>query len=153
MTMANQNSHATDIALELLHHELRPVYGISAELRRVRQKAGKLRDMALVASDDNLAQAVMMRLLTPRGELRALGHPEYGSRLHETVGMPNTETKRNLIKLYILDALAQEDRIEKKVFVQVERADPAKDQVRVHLRVIPKNQSKPLDLSPFTLEL
>jgi phage baseplate assembly protein W len=109
--------------------------------------------MALVSGDDNLAQAVMLRLLTPRGELAALGHPQYGSRLHELIGMPNTETKRNLIKLHILDALGQEPRIERKAFVRVELALPAKDRVRVYLRVIPKNQPQPLDLSPFTLEL
>jgi phage baseplate assembly protein W len=151
--MANADRVATDIKLELLHHELRPVYGVSVDLRHISQKTGKFRDMALVSGDDSLAQAVMLRLLTPRGELAALGHPQYGSRLHELIGMPNTETKRNLIKLHILDALGQEPRIERKAFVRVEPALPAKDRVRVYLRVIPKNQPQPLDLSPFTLEL
>ena len=53
-----------------------------------------------------------MRLLTPRGELAELGHPEYGSRLHELIGSPNSETRRSLAKLFVLESLAQEPRID-----------------------------------------
>ena len=60
-----------------------------------------------------------MRLLTPRGELAELGHPEYGSRLNELLGTPNSETRRGLAKLFVLEALAQEPRIEKVLDVTV----------------------------------
>ena len=60
-----------------------------------------------------------MRLLTPRGELAELGHPEYGSRLHELIGTPNTETRRGLAKLFVLEASRQEPRIEKVIEVTV----------------------------------
>ena len=46
-------------------------------------------DLRTVDGRDNLAQAVINRLLTRQGELAALGHPRYGSRLHELIGEPN----------------------------------------------------------------
>ena len=64
-----------DIAIHAVHRELRPVYRPSETARRPRSA------WDLVARDglENLAQAVILRLLTPRGELAALGHPDYGS--------------------------------------------------------------------------
>lgn len=59
-------------------------------------------DMGVVRGKQNLAQAVIIRLLTPLGELSPLGHPEFGSRLHEVIGRQNTETQRHLARLYIL---------------------------------------------------
>ena len=80
-------------------------------------------DLALVQGVDNAVQAVKHRIKTERGELAALGHPAYGSRHHELIGQPNSENNRNLVKLYILQALAQEARIEKvhKADVRVDR--------------------------------
>ena len=61
----------------------------------------------------NAVQAVIHRIKTRKGELAELGHPEYGSRHHELIGEPNSEHNRNLVKLYILQALAHEPRIER----------------------------------------
>jgi phage baseplate assembly protein W len=77
-------------------------------------RSGKLeQDLAPVADVDNAVQAIIHRIKTARGELGDLGHPEYGSRHHELIGEPNSERNRNLVKLYILQALALEPRIEK----------------------------------------
>jgi phage baseplate assembly protein W len=77
-------------------------------------RAGKLEyDLTSVAEVDNAVQAVIHRINTARGELTDLGHPEYGSRHHQLIGEPNSEHNRNLVKLYILQALALEPRIEK----------------------------------------
>ena len=82
--------------------------------RNGRASAGKPeQDLAPVAGVDNAVQAVVHRIKTARGELADLGHPEYGSRHHELIGRPNSENNRNLVKLYILQALAREPRIEK----------------------------------------
>ena len=70
-----------------------------------------LDDAALVDGIDNAVQAVIHRIKTRKGELADLGHPEYGSRHHELIGEPNSEHNRNLVKLYILQALAFEARI------------------------------------------
>lgn len=70
-------------------------------------------DMTTVQGVDNAVQAVIHRIKTIKGELADLGHPEYGSRHHELIGEPNSVHNRNLVKLYILQALALEPRIEK----------------------------------------
>ena len=100
-----------------------------------------LEDADLVAGIDNAVQAVIHRIKTQKGELAALGHPEYGSRHHELIGEPNSEHNRNRVKLYILQALAHEPRIEKigKALVRVDRnarAGPGRDpaRARVHRR-------------------
>ncbi len=107
-----------------------------------------------------------MRLLTPRGELDALGHPEYGSRLHELIGRTNTDTTRNLVKLFILEALQLEPRIEPKLTVIVTPADekpPAvgkgarnvtlAPRVNVEISVTPVGETAVVTIGPFTLEL
>lgn len=71
------------------------------------------RDLAQATGVQNVTQAIIHRLKTRSGELARLGHPDYGSRHHELIGEPNTEHNRRLIKLYILQALDREPRIEK----------------------------------------
>jgi phage baseplate assembly protein W len=63
---------------------------------------------------ENLAQALILRLLTPRGSLEALGHAAYGSRLHELIGQRKTSALRNLCRAFVLEAVAQEPRVESK---------------------------------------
>src|SRR3954453_15904499 len=110
-----------DLRIELLHHELRPVYAVPALRRTLSAAAGAHTrlDYPTLEGRDNLAQAIVMRLLTPRGELAELGHPEYGSRPHELLGSPHSHTRRGLAKLFVLEALAQEPRIEKVLDVTV----------------------------------
>ena len=153
--MADDPQLLTDIRLALRHSELRPVYVADTVERRVttRQASRVLADLALVSGRDNLGQAVLMRLLTPRGELAELAHPEYGSRLHELIGRPNTETTRNLARLYILESLQQEPRIEKVLEVVVAPSPGTRDRVDVRLRVQPIRPAGALSLGPFTLEL
>ncbi|HEX7182495.1 MAG TPA: hypothetical protein VF756_11675 [Thermoanaerobaculia bacterium] len=156
--MADDPQLLTDIRLALRHSSLRPIYVAGEVERRVttRQASRVLTDLALVSGRDNLGQAVLMRLLTPRGELAELAHPEYGSRLHELIGRQNTETTRNLARLYILESLEQEPRIEKVLEVGVAPSPGTRDRVDVLLRVQPIGpigQNGALSLGPFTLEL
>lgn len=138
-----------DLAVFPVHRELRPVYRLSETLQAPR------RAWDLVPRDglENLAQAVILRLLTPRGELAALGHPEYGSRVHELIGRENTTTQRNLLKLFILDALKLEPRIEKVVELRVAPSPGTKSTVDVLLRVKPVGASTIVTIGPFTIEL
>jgi phage baseplate assembly protein W len=143
----------TDLRLELLHRRLRPVYRAGEREVRAPGRPDRRLDLAVVSGRDNLGQAIVMRLLTPRGELASLGHPEYGSRLHELIGRQNTELTRNLVKLYVLDALQFEPRIERGVDVGVQ-ADPAtRSRVNVELRVRPVGATETVTIGPFTLEL
>src|SRR5918995_1791759 len=95
----------TDIGLTLRRSELRPVYTVATERRRIPGRPERFVDVGGVDGRENLGQAIIMRLLTPRGELSELAHPDYGSRLHELIGRQNTETTRNLVKLFILESL------------------------------------------------
>ena len=52
-----------------------------------------------------LVQSLQLRLLTPRGDLARLGRPDYGSRLHELLGEPDTAATRGLARLFVRQAL------------------------------------------------
>ena len=71
-------------------------------------------DLAVLSGRENLAQALILRLLTPRGSLAALGHAAYGSELHKLIGQLKTEELRNLCRAYVLDVVQQEPRVENK---------------------------------------
>lgn len=112
------------------------------------------RDLRPVEGVDNLIQAIANRLKTRKGELAALGHPDHGSRHHELIGQPNVERTRNLIKLYVLQALRQEPRIERVLAAHVmAEHEPPREVVRIELRVQVIGQDHPLNLVvPFSLE-
>jgi phage baseplate assembly protein W len=76
-------------------------------------------DVVMWDGRENLAQALILRLLTPRGTLASLGHADYGSRLWELIGRRKTEELRNLCRAFVLEAVAQEPRVEPRA-VQVE---------------------------------
>jgi phage baseplate assembly protein W len=150
------NAHLlTDVRLDLRHHELRPVYEVATERRRVatQQRTLEVADLRTIEGRDNLGQAVLVRLLTPRGELAPLAHPEYGSRLHELIGRQNTETTRNLVKLHILESLAAEPRIEEVVELAVTPAPRTRERVDVLLQVRAVGETAVVTIGPFTLEL
>ncbi len=69
----------------------------------------------LVTDRHNLGQALILRLLTPRGSLADLGHAEYGSRLHELVGESKSEANRARCKAFVLEAVAAEPRVADQV--------------------------------------
>jgi phage baseplate assembly protein W len=139
-----------------LRYALRQGFFEDADLTAARSPQGGLqRDITLIDGIDNLTQALANRLKTRRGELAALGHPTYGSRHHELLGEPNVARTRNLIKLYVLQALRDEPRIEKVLDVKVSAEhQPPRDSVRIELTVRVLGQPAPLNLVlPFSLEL
>lgn len=145
----------SDIRLRLQQARIRPVYVVDREERRVivGDRSRLLNDLARVTGRRNLEQAIVLRLLTPRGELTSLGHPDYGSRIHELIGQPNTENTRNRLRLFILEALQQEPRVAEIAEVAVAQMPGARSGVSVRLRVLPIGDTEVLDLGPFTLEL
>ena len=72
-------------------------------------------ELRTVSGRENLGQALILRLLTPRGALTELGHAEYGSRLGELIGRRKIASTRGLAKAYVLEAVKQELRVEDKV--------------------------------------
>ena len=69
-------------------------------------------DAATIAGRENLAQALILRLLTPAGSLATLGHASYGSQLHRLIGRRKTPELRNLCRAFVLEAVAQEPRVD-----------------------------------------
>lgn len=158
--MAEDQHLLTDLRLGFRHQRFRPAYEVVLDRRSLPKKPISVQDLGVVKGRANLGQAVVIRLLTPRGELTALGHPEYGSRLHELIGVLNTDTNRNLARLYILEALQQEPRIETVEELTVEPvlvrhgrvADRVTDRVHVLLRVKPVGITDTITIGPFPLE-
>jgi len=110
-------------------------------------------DLELLTRLDNLSQAILLRFLTEVGELKQLGHPDYGSRLFELIGQLNTETNRNRAKLFVLEALQAEPRVKevRSVVVTQNRADRTRMDISVSLR--PVDSDTVLNLVfPFFLE-
>ena len=103
-------------------------------------------DLETLTGADNLVQALLLRFLTSVGELTVLGHPDYGSRLAELIGELNSETNRNRAKLFVLQALGAEPRVQKVLSVQVtqSRKDPTLMDIRVSLKAI--DSDTPLNL-------
>jgi phage baseplate assembly protein W len=104
-------------------------------------------DIVAVGGRRNLMQALVLRLMTERGELAPLGLPEYGSRHHQLIGEPNTESNRARLKLYVLECLRQEPRVSSVTRVIVHAVSPgAREMVTIELTVIPIGDTHPLNL-------
>ena len=108
---------------------------------------GTVRDAGSVDGRDNLSQALVLRLLTQRGALTPLGHPDYGSRLVELVGRLNNVTTRNLARLYTLQALNEERRVSKILDLSVQPVSGFPDTIQIAFSVLPLNDRDPLSLS------
>lgn len=119
---------------------------------RRRTETGQV-DLDTWSGADNLIQALLLRFLTPMGELAILGHADYGSRLHELIGELNTETNRNRAKLYVLQALAAEPRVQKVLEVKVTQSKRDRAQVDIAISLLAISSDTPLNLVfPFFFE-
>ena len=76
-------------------------------------------DLQTLQDRQNLQQALLLGLLTRQGDLTQLGHPDYGSRLYTLIGELNNQTNRNRAKLFVLEALAAEPRVQSVISVDV----------------------------------
>src|SRR5215207_2014520 len=108
MTEERQRLFGTDLRLERRRepYDLRP------------DRAG---DLDLARGDENIAQALTLRLRVRRGELAPLGWPAYGSRLHELIGEPNVNRTRVKLMAYAREAIEEDPRVAE---VSGVRADP-----------------------------
>jgi phage baseplate assembly protein W len=110
------------------------------------------RDLVTVAGPGNLAQALLLRFLTPLGELTLLGHPDYGSRLYELIGEFNDETNRRRARMYVLQMLAAEPRVAAVNDLRVVQS-PDRVGVLISMSLDVIDSDTPLNLVfPFSLE-
>lgn len=108
---------------------------------------GDVADVAAVSGRENLAQALVLRLLTPVGALAPLGHPAYGCRLIELIGGLNNETTRNLARLFTLEALAAEPRVAQVLELAVRTVAGQPDVIQIAFSVLPLDDDAPLALA------
>jgi phage baseplate assembly protein W len=126
---------------------------VGRDLITRRRPGSGLVDLMPVAGVDNIAQALLLRFLTRRGELAPLGHASYGSRLHELIGEPNTETNRNRAKVYVLQSLAEEPRVASVLKAQVRVRPSNRGAIDIDLELKIIDQDQPLNLVfPFFLD-
>lgn len=110
-------------------------------------------DYQTIDGRETLAQALILRLLTPRGSLAELGHSEYGSRLSLLIGRRKTDALRALCKAYVLEAVAQEPRVEDKVVsFSFDIPSEGPSDMRFNLAVKPKTDPEPVQLN-FSVDL
>jgi phage baseplate assembly protein W len=101
-------------------------------------------DLKLAHEEENLAQAIVHRLMTDLGELEELGHPNYGSRLYDLLGQPNTEETRNIARTYVLDALSREPRIKEIVSVNVKPNPLDLNRIDIEIVILPIGKRRPM---------
>lgn len=130
--------------LDDLQHQVQRERG--SDLRTVRRAASSRDDLELVAGVANLQQALLLAFLTDHGELAHLGHPEYGSRLHELIGEPNTQRNRDRARLFALQVLLAEPRVAEvtTLAVTTRREQPNVVDIRATLAVL--DEPSPLNL-------
>lgn len=103
-------------------------------------------DLAVAAGNDNIVQALTLRLRVRQGELAPLGWPTYGSRLHELIGEPNVPRTHLRLQAFARSAIEADPRV-----VRVEDAKTAvlpgeRDTVRLLLEVRVIGTPNPLNL-------
>lgn len=137
----------TDLKLLVENH---PEYmGLGVDL-----SVNKRGDLQTVSGRENLGQAIMHRLLTRRGELGDLGHPDYGSRLHELIGEPNNERTWDLVRLYAKECISQEPRVQDIISLTVNVYKDNLHAVILDITVLPIKSNVPMNVVfPFFLEV
>lgn len=106
-------------------------------------------DIARASGNDNIIQALTMRLRVRKGELTLLGWPDFGSRLHELIGEPDLPRTRLKAQVFARDAVEADPRVLKVEAVDVVRLPGEHQILRLMLtvRVISTtSMTRPLNL-------
>jgi len=103
-------------------------------------------DLALAAGNDNIAQALALRLRVRKGELGSLGWSDYGSRLHELLGEPNNTRTHVKLMAFARAALEQDPRVLEVSAIEAKVLPGERDVVRLLLEIILIDAPNPLNL-------
>jgi hypothetical protein len=107
-------------------------------------------DLATLQDAPNLVQALLIRFLTRQGDLAPLGHPSYGARLYTLIGALNNAANRDRAKLFVLEALGAEPRVQSVTSVSVSAG--ARDRIDIAVTLLAIGSDTPLNLVfPFYL--
>lgn len=103
-------------------------------------------DLAPARGNENIAQALTMRLLVRRGELAPLGWPTYGSRLHEVIGEPNNRRTHTILMAHARAAVEQDPRVVEVTSMRAYVLPGERDVARLEIEVQLITENNPLNL-------
>ena len=101
-------------------------------------------DLGLARGNENIVQALTLRLRVRRGELAPLGWPAYGSRLHELIGEPNINRVHVRLMAYARAAIEEDPRVAE--VSQVGASPGGRDTVRLTMDIRLIDQPNPLNM-------
>jgi hypothetical protein len=156
--LADQTFLGTDLALGFVAGDsgstiAGPFSRVDLQANQNTSASPRTIDLSVQSGMSNLIQSLIVRVMTERGELAPLGHPNYGSRHHSLIGEPNTEGNRNLVKLYMIECIKQEPRIAaiSQITVQQGVGPVNRDKADVQMTLQVKGVADPLSLViPFS---
>ena len=105
-----------------------------------------LGDLRLARGNDNIVQALTLRLLVRRGELALLGWPDFGSRLHELIGQPNTSRTHLKLMAFARAAIEQDARVRQVSEVRVQLIPGERDTARLMMEIALIDAPNPVNL-------
>jgi phage baseplate assembly protein W len=101
-------------------------------------------DLALAQGNENIVQALALRLKVKQGELAGVGWPDYGSRIHEVIGEPNIPRTHARLMAYAREALEPDPRVQEITEIQAVALE--RDTVRLYIDITLIDQPNPLNL-------
>lgn len=137
-----------------MSYDPRRLFGFDLALREVagamdlglQGPAGGSGDIALARGNDNIVQALMMRLRVRKGELAPLGWPDYGSRLHELIGEPDLPRTRLKAQVFARDAVEADPRVKAVESVEARSMPGERGVVRLAMQVRVIDAPQPTNL-------
>ena len=103
-------------------------------------------DLKRAQGNENIIQALIMRLSVRRGELALLGWPNYGSRLHELIGEPNNRRTHLRLMAFARAAIEQDPRVQEVKEVRTLVIPGERDVVEIRMDILLINEQTPLNL-------
>lgn len=103
-------------------------------------------DLRLARGNDNIVQALTLRLRIKKGELAPLGWPDHGSRLHELIGEPNLPRTHLKLQAFARQAIEDDPRVLKVESVKTLNLPGERDTVRLMMDIRLIDENNPLNL-------
>lgn len=103
-------------------------------------------DVSIAAGNDNIIQALVLRLRIRKGELAPLGWPEAGSRLYELIGEPNNTRTHVKLMAFARQAIERDPRVIEVETIQAQALPGERFVVRLNMDVLLISEPYPLNL-------
>jgi phage baseplate assembly protein W len=101
-------------------------------------------DIATAFGNDNIVQALTLRLMVRQGELERLGLPDYGSRIHELIGERNIPRTHQKLMAFARAAIEADPRVAEVTEVRAVATEQTTVRLTLDIRLI--DEPNPLNL-------